>query len=43
MIFIIMIMLIVSGIFPFEKSTFGLTTWVNVKTWLSTINNYLTN
>jgi hypothetical protein len=28
--------------FPFGKSTFGLTTWVNVKTWLSTINNYLT-
>jgi hypothetical protein len=29
--------------FPFGKGTFGLTTWVNVKTWLSTSNNYLTN
>jgi hypothetical protein len=29
--------------FSFGKSTFGLTTWVNVKTLLYTINNYLTN
>jgi hypothetical protein len=29
--------------FLFGKSTFGLTTWVNVKTWHSTSNNYLTN
>jgi hypothetical protein len=28
---------------PFGKSTFGLTTWVTVKIWLSTSNNYLTN
>jgi hypothetical protein len=28
--------------FRLEKSTFGLTTWVTVKTWLSTSNNYLT-
>jgi hypothetical protein len=29
--------------FPFGKGTFGLTTWVNAKTWLSTSNNNLTN
>jgi hypothetical protein len=29
--------------FPFGRGTFGLTTWVNVKTWLSTSDNYLTN
>jgi hypothetical protein len=29
--------------FRLEKGPFGLTTWVNVKTWLSTCNNYLTN
>jgi hypothetical protein len=29
--------------FRLKKSTFGLTTWVNAKTWLSTSNNYLTN
>ena len=29
--------------FPFGKGTFGLTTWVNAKIWLSTSNNYLTN
>jgi hypothetical protein len=39
----IMIMIMVFGIFSLGKSTFGLTTWVNAKTWLSTSNNYLTN
>jgi hypothetical protein len=29
--------------FPFGKGTFGLITWVNAKTWLSTSNNNLTN
>jgi hypothetical protein len=29
--------------FYLEKGTFGLTTWVNAKTCLSTSNNYLTN
>jgi hypothetical protein len=29
--------------FPFGKSTFGLTTWVNAKTWLSISNNNLTD
>jgi hypothetical protein len=29
--------------FPFGNGTFGLTTWVNAKTWLSTSNNNLTN
>jgi hypothetical protein len=29
--------------FSFGKGTFGLTTWVNAKTWLSTSNNNLTN
>jgi hypothetical protein len=29
--------------FPFGKGIFGLTTWVNTKTWLSTSNNILTN
>jgi hypothetical protein len=29
--------------FPFGKGTFGLTTWVNAKTWLYISNNYLTN
>jgi hypothetical protein len=29
--------------FPFGKGTFGLTTWVNAKTWLSTSNNNMTN
>jgi hypothetical protein len=37
----IMIMIMVSDILPFGNSTFGLTTWVNAKTWHS--NNYLTN
>jgi hypothetical protein len=39
----IMIMIMVSGILSFWKSTFGLTTWVNAKTWLYTSNNYMTN
>jgi hypothetical protein len=29
--------------FRLEKSTFGLITWVTVKTWLSTSSNNLTN
>jgi hypothetical protein len=29
--------------FLFRRSTFGLTTWVNAKTRLSTSNNNLTN
>jgi hypothetical protein len=29
--------------FPFGKGRFGLITWVNSKTWLSTSNNNLTN
>jgi hypothetical protein len=29
--------------FCLERVLLGLTTWVNAKTWLSTINNYLTN
>jgi hypothetical protein len=40
---LILIMIMVSSIFLFGKSTFGLTTWVNAKTWLSTSNNYPTN
>jgi hypothetical protein len=30
-------------LFPFGKGNFGLTTWVNTKTWLSSSNNNLTN
>jgi hypothetical protein len=30
-------------LFPFGKGTFGLITWVNSKTWLSLLNNNLTN
>jgi hypothetical protein len=29
--------------FLFGKGTFGLTSWVNAKIWLSTSNNYPTN
>jgi hypothetical protein len=29
--------------FPFGKGSFGLTTWVNTKSWHSTSNNNLTN
>jgi hypothetical protein len=34
----IMLMVMVKFLvfFPFGKGTFGLTTWVNAKTWLST-------
>jgi hypothetical protein len=40
-----LIMLVVKFLvfFPFGKGTFGLITWVNAKTWLSTSNNNLTN
>ena len=38
---ILMVMFLV--FFPFGKGTFGLITWVNAKTWLSTSNNNLTN
>jgi hypothetical protein len=43
MVVLVLTMVMVSGIFPFGKGTFGLTTWVNTKTWLSTSNNNLTN
>jgi hypothetical protein len=39
----IMLMVLVSGIPSVWKGYTGLITWVNVKTWLSTSNNYLTN
>jgi hypothetical protein len=41
--FLIMIMVMVSGILSVWKGYFGLRTWVNAKTWLSTSNNNLTN
>jgi hypothetical protein len=37
------IMIMVSGILSVWKGYFGLRTWVNAKTWLSTSNNNLTN
>jgi hypothetical protein len=40
---LIMLMVQFLVFFPFEKGTFGLITWVNAKTWLSTSNNNLTN
>jgi hypothetical protein len=40
---LIMLMVMFLVFFPFGKGTFGLTTWVNAKTWLSTSNNNLTN
>jgi hypothetical protein len=43
MMVLIMLMLMFLVFFPFGKGTFGLTTWVNAKTWLSTSNNNLTN
>jgi hypothetical protein len=43
MMVMIMLMVMVSGILSIWKGYFGLTTWVNAKTWLSTTNNYLTN
>jgi hypothetical protein len=39
----IMLMVKFLVFFPFGKGTFGLTTWVNTKTWPSTSNNNLTN
>jgi hypothetical protein len=36
MMVLVMLMVMVSGIFPFGKGTSGLITWVNAKTWLST-------
>jgi hypothetical protein len=43
MMVLIMIMVMFLVFFPFRKGTFGLTTQVNAKTWLSTSNNNLTN
>jgi hypothetical protein len=34
MMVMIMVMVMFLVFFPFEKGTFGLTTWVNTKTWL---------
>jgi hypothetical protein len=39
----IMLMVMFLVFLRFGKGTFGLTTWVNTKTWLSTSNNNLTN
>jgi hypothetical protein len=43
MMVLILIMIMVSSILSVWKEYFGLTTWVNAKTWLYTSNNYLTN
>jgi hypothetical protein len=43
MMVMIMLMVMFLVFFLFGKSTFGLITWVNAKTWLSTSNNNLTN
>ena len=43
MVFMIMIMLMVSGILSIWKEYFWVNNLGNVKPWLSTINNYLTN
>jgi hypothetical protein len=43
MMVLVMLMVMVSGILSIWKGYFGLTTWVNAKTWLSTSNNNLTN
>jgi hypothetical protein len=40
---LIMLMVKFLVFFPFGNGTFGLITWVNAKTWLSTSNNNLTN
>jgi hypothetical protein len=40
---LVMTMVMVSGILSVWKGYFGLITWVNAKTWLSTSNNNLTN
>jgi hypothetical protein len=39
----LMVMVMVSGILFVWKGYFGLITWVNAKTWLSTRGNNLTN
>jgi hypothetical protein len=39
----IITMVMVSGILSVWKGYIGLTTWVNIKTWLSTSNNNLIN
>jgi hypothetical protein len=43
MMVMVMTMVMVSGILSVRKGYFGLTTWVNAKTWLSTSNNNLTD
>jgi hypothetical protein len=43
MMMMVMTMVMVSGILSIWKGYFGLRTWVNAKTWLSTSNNNLTN
>jgi hypothetical protein len=43
MMVLVMTMVMVSGILFVWKGYFGLTTWINTKTWLSTSNNNLTN
>jgi hypothetical protein len=43
MMILVMTMVMVSGILSVWKGYFGLITWVNDKTWLSTSNNNLTN
>jgi hypothetical protein len=40
---LIMLMVMFLVLFSFGKDTFGLKTWVNAKTWLSTSNNNLIN
>jgi hypothetical protein len=40
---LIMLMVQLLVFFPFGTGTFGLITWVNAKTWLSTSNNNLTD
>jgi hypothetical protein len=43
MMVMIMLLVMVSGILSVCKGCFGLTTWINAKTCLSTSNNNLTN
>jgi hypothetical protein len=43
MMVLVMTTVMVSGILSIWKGYTRLITWVNVKTWLSTSNNYLTN
>jgi hypothetical protein len=40
---LIMLMVQLLVLFLFGKGTFGLITWVNAKTWLSTSNNNMTD